>query len=709
MVGHSRWPTDVPPSQFRADLGAGRDPARPGEIPSASGPWEGHTGLVREGGADQKVHNASVPATLALLAAAAMVATTIALTRVAGWSWSDSLNAFVVSNSLIGASFAICGGFIVWFRPRNPVGWLLTLDGFGHLLSAVAAPAASVLQDQGAPSGVVRTAVSVFTWSWPWSIGLFLPVMLLVFPDGRLPSRRWLPVLIAVVVTAPLFALDAGADPVPPQPGVPSAWGSIPDYQSLASVWIVAELRTLAALGAGVAALVVRYRHGDSRTRQQLLWLILATSIVVLGVIPWSLVAGTPILVLFAIPLIPAAVAVAILRGQLYDIRPFVSRALTWLLLSSVVVLGSALVVAAFDATLVDRTGSAAVLSAGVAVAAAFALPSLRRAVERLVYGARRDPAAVVGAVGKQLDGLGDLDAVADAIRNGLKLPYVAVLAGPETLAVSGVPASTPHRLPLRYGGAGVGELVVEPRPGERHLTSLDEEALSLVAAPLSAAVHALVVSEELRVSRTMVIAAREEERQRLRHELHDGLGPSLTGIGLAADAAANLVAAHPERAASVLRELGADARATLLEVRRLVEGLRPEAIDRVGLIGALEQRALQLSRPETDTPLTVRVVAPETLPSLPPLVEVTAFRIATEAMTNAARHSAASLAVVSLEVTDCLVVGVRDDGERREPWKAGVGLEAMQARVRELGGTLIAGPGDRGGVVEARLPLRPP
>jgi signal transduction histidine kinase len=412
------------------------------------------------------------------------------------------------------------------------------------------------------------------------------------------------------------------------------------------------------------------------------------------------------VLVLFAIPLIPTAVAVAILRGRLYDIRPFVSRALTWLVLSSLVVLGSALAVAAVDSQLAEHTGTAAVLSACVAVAAAFALPGLRRTMERMVYGARRDPAAVVGAVSKQLDGVGDLDAVADSIRNTLKLPYVAVLVGTEKLAVSGVLGSAPHHLPLRYGGVVVGEIVVEPRPGERRLTSLDEEALSLVAAPLSAALHALLISEELRVSRMMVIVAREEERQRLRHELHDGLGPSLTGIGLAADAAANLVATNPERAASVLVGLRADARETLLEVRRLIDGLRPEAIDRVGLVGALRQRAVQLSHPETESPLVVRVVAPEPLPTLPSVVEVAAFRIATEAMTNVARHSAASLAVVSIEVTDCLVLGVRDDGLHREPWKTGVGLEAMRTRVRELGGTLIAGPGDRGGGVEARLPL---
>ncbi len=637
-----------------------------------------------------------------------MVASAVALTRIAGWTWSDSLNAFVVSNSLIGTSFAVCGGFIVWFRPRNVVGWLLVLAGFGHLFSAVAAPTASVLHDHGAPTTAVAGAVSIFVWAWPWSIGLFLPVLLLLFPDGALPSRRWRVVLIAVIATAPLFVLDSGADPTPVQAGMPPAWGSISSYDSLGPLWIVAELRTLAALAAGVAALVVRYRRGDPTTRQQLLWLILATSVVVLGVTPWSLVAGTPVLVLFAIPLIPTAVAVAILRARLYDIRPIVSRALTWLLLSSIVVLGSALVVAAVESQLVERTGIAAVLSACVAVGAAFCLPGLRRAVERMVYGARRDPAAVVGAVSKQLDGVGDLDAVADAIRNALKLPYVAVLAGPETLAVSGAPGAAPCHLPLRYGGNDVGELLVEPRPGESRLNSLDQEALSLVAAPLAAALHALVISEELRLSRRLLIGAREEERQRLRHELHDGLGPSLTGIGLAADAAANLVAVDPQRAASVLVQLRADARETLLEVRRLVEGLRPEAIDRAGLVGALRARAVQLSTHGTPYPLVLRIEAPDSFPALPPALEATAFRIATEAMTNVARHSAASTAVVSLEVTDCLVVGVRDDGLHREPWTAGVGLEAMRARVRELGGTLIAGPGEGGGVVEARLPLSP-
>jgi signal transduction histidine kinase len=260
-------------------------------------------------------------------------------------------------------------------------------------------------------------------------------------------------------------------------------------------------------------------------------------------------------------------------------------------------------------------------------------------------------------------------------------------------------------REPLTYGGEIVGALVVGLRDGEQRLADPDRRALGLLAAPLAVAVHATVVSTELQASRERLIEAREEERRRLRRELHDGLGPALTGIAFTADAAANLVD-DPAKAAGLLNTLRRDTRAALADVRRVVEDLRPPALDELGLVGALQQRAEQLSWRADGTAVKVRLDVPPDVPALPAAVEVAAYRIATEALTNVARHSRASSAVVRLRCGDRLEVSVNDDGPASGSWSPGVGLQTMRERAAELGGAFSAGPSPVGGQVNASFPL---
>ena len=200
---------------------------------------------------------------------------------------------------------------------------------------------------------------------------------------------------------------------------------------------------------------------------------------------------------------------------------------------------------------------------------------------------------------------------------------------------------------------------------------------------------HATVVSTELQASRERLIEAREEERRRLRRELHDGLGPALTGIAFTADAAANLVA-DPDRAAELLDTLRRDTRAALADVRRVVEDLRPPALDELGLVGALQQRAEQLSWRADGAAVQVRLDVPPDVPALPAAVEVAAYRIATEALTNVARHSRASSAVVRLRYGDRLEVSVSDDGPGVEFLVAGRGPADDAGAGRRAGRSLL-------------------
>lgn len=241
-------------------------------------------------------------------------------------------------------------------------------------------------------------------------------------------------------------------------------------------------------------------------------------------------------------------------------------------------------------------------------------------------------------------------------------------------------------------------------RQGQRRLDPADRRVLELLAAPLAVALQATALSAQLQRSRERIVAAREEERRRLRRDLHDGLGPVLTGVGFQADAARNLIRSDPDRAVEVLRRLRRETSAAISDVRRLVDDLRPPALDELGLVGALRERAEQLS---DGSGLVVALRAPDVLPSLPAAVEVAAFRIATEALTNAVRHAGASSIEVGISLADGLRVEVRDDGRTGSgTWRPGVGLRSMSERAAELGGSYRAGPAQDGGRVVATLPL---
>ena len=632
----------------------------------------------------------------------------VVLAVVLGWSFQDALDGFLVTNGLMGCAFAICGAVIAWHRPSNPIGWLFVADGIGHATTAVGAPIAVLLQDNSAPLELQRLVITIITWSWPWSIGLFLPLALLLFPDGRLVSPRWRPVAWAVVLTSPLFALEMGLSLEPPIEGGPRGFLTLSSYDTLQPLWTATELRNLLAYLLAIVCLVIRYRRASETGRRQLLWLLLAVVIALAFMIPWALVAGTPIFVLLAIPLVPAAVAVAIVRHQLLDIRLVVSRAIAWALLSIVAIGSYALLVAVLDSFVSSRFGRSAALTVIVALLIAPVLPRLQRLVDRAMYGDRRDPARVASRVGEELSANpeGGMTGVVSAIRSALRLPYVALSANDETVASSGSPGpGVEVPMELSYAGTSVGSLLIGLRPGESGLSVADRNVLALVAVPLAVAFHATQLSAELQASREKLVAAREEERRRLRRDLHDGLGPTLTGVAFTADAAANLVSADPDRASELLGTLRTDTRTAIADVRRLIDDLRPPALDELGLVGALQQRADQLSWRADGASVSVKVAA-DGLPTLPAALEVAAYRIATEALTNVVRHSRATAAVVSVRCGSELQIEVSDDGPPNGAWIPGVGLQAMRERAAELGGLFEAGPSPNGGRVQATFPL---
>ncbi len=285
-------------------------------------------------------------------------------------------------------------------------------------------------------------------------------------------------------------------------------------------------------------------------------------------------------------------------------------------------------------------------------------------------------------------------------------LPYASISTDGVELAASGTAVTETRQLPLRRGDEIVGEVVVGLRPGTLTLSAEDEQVLRIVGPLLAQTLRARALALDLKESRTAAIAAIEEERRRLRRDLHDGLGPTLSGIAHTAAAARNTMATDPAAADALLEGLRSDAAAAVGEIRRLVYDMRPPALDELGLVAALRQQ-VSITHTPAGTPVRVFVEADE-LPMLPASVEVAAFRIANEAVTNSARHSGTDEVVLQIRhVGDELVVTVRDTGTSDGAWVPGVGLTSMRERAAEIGGSVEVTSNGNGSLVRALLPLR--
>jgi signal transduction histidine kinase len=272
-------------------------------------------------------------------------------------------------------------------------------------------------------------------------------------------------------------------------------------------------------------------------------------------------------------------------------------------------------------------------------------------------------------------------------------------------VAAYGAPAAELFRLPLVYQGEPIGALILSPRaPGEA-LAAADQRLLVDLARQIAVAVHAVRLTADVQRSRERLVTAREEERRRLRRELHDGLGPTLASLTLKLDVAQTLVFDDLQSGVALLAQLQAQTKTAIDTVRRLTHELRPPVLDQLGLASALREQAAQYSQLNG---LSVLVDIPEELPALPAAVEVAAYHIAVEALINVVRHAHAHTCRIRLMVDTAVCMEISDDGRGLPAaCRAGVGLQSMRERAAELGGTCTVAPIATGGTcVRARLPL---
>ena len=420
--------------------------------------------------------------------------------------------------------------------------------------------------------------------------------------------------------------------------------------------------------------------------------------------------------------LIPISFGLAMFRYRLWDIDILINRTLVYGVLTASIIGMYILVVGYLGALF--RTGNNLLISLIATGLVAVLFQPLRellqRGVNRLLYGQRDEPYRVVSRLGQRLEATlapeAVLPAIVETVAQALKLPYVAIILQQDGTLVSeasyGSAKDELLRLPLSYQSVLVGELVLAPRrPGES-FTPADRALLSDLARQAGIATHAVRLTTdlqrltgELQQSRTQLVTTREEERRRLRRDLHDGLGSALTSVTFQLDAACNLIDHDPQAVRTLLMELKGQMQTSIADIRRLVYNLRPPILDEWGLVAALREQVAQYQLNQVQ----VTVDAPDSLPTLPAAVEVAAYRIALEALANVTRHAAASSCAIRLDVTDeVLIVEIQDNGSGLPPdYHAGVGISAMRERAAELGGScLIENVATGGTRVYARLPL---
>ncbi|MFY9580854.1 MAG: histidine kinase, partial [Gaiellaceae bacterium] len=502
-----------------------------------------------------------------------------------GWWGSASAGAL---------GFAISGAPVASRHRSNPIGWIFLGLAFTGAVDLFALEY-GIYALGSHPGSLAGGTIALWVASWIWTFSALMLVVFLLFPDGRLPSRRWRPVL-ALAISLPLLhvlghAVYAGPIREPQHDSFPSVENPLGISAGKHILTILGDVSipfVFATILACLAALVVRFRRTQTEARQQIKWVAYGSAFVVVQFIvgPFVELSVWQVLNPVAIVLFTAALGIALVRYRLYDIDLIVNRTLVYAALSGCLVGAYSGTVALLGA-LVQHAGFLGPLLATGLVAVLFAPLRLRlqRGVDRLLYGQRREPYEVIAQLGERLEETPApgrvLPTLVETVARALKLPYAAIeLRRPdesfETAASYGSLIGEPLRLPLAYQNAPVGRLVLGPRRAGGRFSRGELRLFEDISRQAGIAAYAVQLTTDLQRSRGHLVSAREEERRRLRRDLHDELGPQLAGVGLQLEAARKLVRADPAAAEAMLDRLVAETQSAIAAIRRLAYELRP-------------------------------------------------------------------------------------------------------------------------------------
>lgn len=612
-----------------------------------------------------------------------------------GMTWEDLANFSTPIATVAVLPLILLGFLMFWRKSENTLGLLFSLA----LVMGGSIALNPDLLDQlyfAFPNLIAPIAVLGFLST----TGLWIFVYL--FPDGRfVPGwTRWLLVVSGCrYLGIAIFTIFGPFDN--------SFWRIFLDPIFLSPLLIAATY-----------AMIHRYRSESGPIqRQQIKWVIMA--VVALNILQigfnilgrfwhpeffplFRILVYEPIYYLGVI-FAAVCIGISISLYRLWDIDFLINRTLVYSLLTAFIVGLYVIVVGVLGTAIQGRNNLLiSILATGlVAVLVQPLRDMLQRGINRLMYGERDNPVTVLSRLGHQLEATiapdAILPALVETISQTLKLPYTAITWGTEKdgeVATSyGQPIGELVRLPLAHQGETIGQLVVAPRsPGEQ-FSPADHHILKNIAHQAGMAVHAVSLTADLQRSRQRLVTTREEERRRLRRDLHDGLGPNLASQGLKLAAVKQLLQNDPSSAIPLLEQVMSQNKSTVEEVRRLVYGLRPPALDELGLVAAIRDYTAAL-----DGKASLQIEVTEPTGGLPPLsaaVEVAAYRIVLEALTNVIRHAQAHQCAIRFSLVqngsnNNLQIEIIDDGiGLPHELRAGVGLRSMRERAEELDGKL--------------------
>ena len=634
---------------------------------------------------------------------------------------------------LVNIFVPIIGVVLATRRPKSPIGWMFLIAGFFLGLGSFTQQYAlrGLIVEPGSLPLVYGVAW-VANWSWAIPIGV-LPLLFLLFPDGRLPSERWrwvarfdAIVVAALTVGAMILAALEWSTPFSADPSEASG--------SLSAVGIVtfgiSFLLILVCMPVSFAGLVMRFRHSLGEERLQLKWFVTAAAFVAASFAVTGIFDGAELLSTFSLLFLYASIAIAVLKYRLYDIDVVIGKAVVFAVLAAfITIVYIGLVVGV--GTLVGNDRSpllSAVAAAVVAVAFQPVRERARRLANRVVYGKRATPYEVLAGFAERASETYSTDDVLPRLVRvlaegiGAERATVWLAVGSELRPASSWPDGAtaspalrrsgsdqdlpafPDReraFPVRHGGELLGAISVVTPPTEP-LGPDRERLVSDVAAQTGLVLRNVRLIEDLRESRRRIVATQDVRAKALERNIHDGAQQQLVALAVKQRLAETMVDRDPTKAKSMLADIQAETHDALENLRDLARGIYPPLLADQGLAAALQAQGRK-----SMVPVDVHA---DGIGRCSQEVESAVYFSCLEAMQNVTKYAHASRVTIDLEESGgSLLFSVVDDGVGFDidATSYGTGLQGMADRLDAISGSLEVRSAPGGGTtVEGMVPL---